>query len=140
MKLDESDYENIFLRVRDKLYIQFIAICAVIFGIVGFTTWHSVKTRIDGKIESAVNEYIQSKEFKEVVIKSSQEKLAELDRHANQIENLLSRQQLKIAQQSEIPIIIDEKGLTLVNKNGQQFHIEMGNAKSGEDSHFQNTL
>jgi hypothetical protein len=131
MKLDQSDYENIFLRVRDKLLIQVFAIFSILFAVIGIATWTAVKARVEKITELAVNNYVQSDEFKKHVVVSYQEKLTRLETQTAEITKVLSEQQKKAAQLSEIPILIDQDGLTLINKNGHQFRIEMGSAISG---------
>ncbi len=131
MKLDQDDYENIFLRVRERLFFQIFAFFTLLFSIIGITTWFSAKTKIEKITESAVNKYVQSDEFKKTVVASYQEKLARLESQTAEITKTISDQQQRAAQLSEIPILIDQNGLTLVNKTGQQFRIEMGSANSG---------
>lgn len=131
MKLDQADYENIFLRVRERLLVQLIAVFSVLFAVIGVTTWVAAKAKVDEITEVAVNKYVQSDEFKRNIVTAYQEKLARLEIQADDIAKLVSEHQQMAAKLSEIPIVIDSSGLTLVNKSGNQFRIEMGVASSG---------
>lgn len=131
MKLDESDYENIFLRVRGRLALQLVLVFSTILAAIGVTTYYSAKKTIERKTESAVIKYVQSEEFKKDVISSYQEKLTRLDNQTAEIAKLLSEQQRIASHLSEIPIVIDKNGLTLINKSGHKFRIEMGDAEDG---------
>ena len=136
MKLDQADYENIFLRVRERLLVQLIATFSVLIAVIGVTTWVAAKAKIDEITETTVNRYVQSDEFKRNIVTAYHEKLARLEIQANDIAKAVSEHQQKAAQLSEIPIVIDPSGLTLVNKNGDQFRIEMGAASSGAKVQF----
>lgn len=131
MKLDQTDYDNIFFRIRERLLGQFFAITAVVIAIFGVTTWFSAKAKIDEITEVAVNKYVQSDEFQRNVVLTYQEKLARFESQTKEISKLLTEQQYKAAQLSEIPILIDSSGITLINSHGQQFRLEMGVANSG---------
>ena len=131
MKLDQADYENIFLRVRERLLVQLIAIFSILFAIIGVSTWLSARAKIDEITEAAVNKYVQSDEFRKNIVMAYQEKLARLESQTTEIAKLISEQQQKAAQLPELPVVIDSSGLTLVNKHGHQFRIGMGTARSG---------
>lgn len=131
MKLDQADYENIFLRVRERLLLQVIAILMVLLAAAGVTTWLTAKAKISEITEAAVNQYVQSDEFKKNVVLAYQEKLVRLEIQATDVAKLISEQQEKAAKLSEVPIVIDTSGLTLTNKSGHQFRIEMGTASTG---------
>ncbi len=132
VKLDQDDYENIFLRVRERLLIHLFAAVSVFFAIIGASSWVSAKAKIDELTEVAVNNYIQSDEFRRNVILAYQEKLGRLEARSLDVSKMLAEQQYKIAQLSELPVLIDSNGLSLINKEGHMFRIEMGSAKSGE--------
>jgi hypothetical protein len=132
LKLDQADYENIFLRVREKLLIHIFAIFSFLLAIIGISTWFVAKTKIETITENAVNNYVRSENFKKTIVNSYQQKLAWLDERTNELEKSLSKKQIDALQLSEIPIIIGENNLSIVNKAGEVFSIEMGKATSGE--------
>ncbi len=139
MKLDESDYENIFLRVRGRLIKQ---IAAALFGVLAFfgiSTWYVVRERISSITESAVHKYIESEKFKKEVAATYDEKLTQLQKRTLHLSQVIADQERHAAQLSQAPVIIDDTGLVITNKDGERFHVETGTAKTGSEITFKNS-
>ncbi len=79
MKLDESDYTNIFLRVREKLLAHLAAPLAALLALFGITSWYVAKQKIDSITEAAVNKYVQSDAFQKKVVAAYNQKLSQLE-------------------------------------------------------------
>lgn len=138
MKLDESDYLNIFLRVREKLLTYLVAILATFFAIFGITSWYVAKQRIDSITEAAVNKYVQSDAFQRKVASAYNEKLSHLEKRTSEMSKVIDDQERLAANLSAAPVLIDDNGLIITNKTGEKFIIEMGNAQNGSKITFKN--
>lgn len=138
MKLDESDYENIFLRVRGRL-IKHIA--AILFGslaLFGISSLYVARERIGSITESTVHKYIESEKFKKEVAAAYDEKLSQLQKRTLHLSQVIADQEKRAAQLSQAPVIIDDTGLVITNKDGEKFHVETGTAKDGSKITFKN--
>ena len=71
MKLDEADYTNIYLRIKEKLDDNIKKYFIIGFSIIGATSataLYSFYNTANNKIERAINEYVKSTNFKQTVI------------------------------------------------------------------------
>lgn len=134
MKLDSEDYENIYLRVREKLW-QF---WASLLGVLGFAGLVVAYVSISAATEKAVNRYIQTDAFKQNVVQSATAKLTDLKQRTDAIESSLNTSEKRIAGLAKLPIAIGENGIALMDQTGKKFFIESGTVKDGESVKFQN--
>jgi hypothetical protein len=81
--------------------------------------------------------YVSSEEFSDTVVASYRESIAVLDGQLADLSEAISEQRAVAASLSQIPVIIGSDGLTVFSRDGSQFRIEMGVAKSGDKVVFQ---
>lgn len=136
MKLDDSDYENIFFRIREKLLIHLIAVIALLLAIAGYSTWIAAKTEIVQITSSSVDKYVQSKEFKDTVISEYQGRLSALEKRSEALTAEIEKKEIAIAKMSSIPIQVDGSDLVVTSPSGKTYKIQTGFSKSGESVLF----
>ncbi len=136
MKLDDSDYENIFLRVREKLFVQMALTIGLIVAIAGWTSWKAVEAKIAKTTSAFVDKHVQSKEFQAAVVFEYQARLADLEKRSAVLSDEIQRKEIAVASLSSIPIKIDGSNIELMNATGRSFKILTGVVKSGDDVRF----
>ncbi len=134
MKLDSEDYENIYLRVREKLWLFWVTFLGLLGGVSLSVTYVSMSAAT----EKAVNWYIQTDTFKQNVVQSATAKLTDLKQKTDAIESSLNTSEKRIAGLAKLPIAIGENGIALMDQTGKKFFIESGTVKDGEAIKFQN--
>jgi len=135
MKLDGEDYENIYLRVRGKMWKQVAAAIAFVgLGVAG-AGWLYI-----GKLsEKAINLYVQSDAFKDGVRADAIARLSELEARSKELDRQISQQELALGVLARLPIEASPNSLNVVDTLGQKFSIEMGTVEEDEPVLFRNT-
>lgn len=133
MKLDAEDYENIYLRVREKLWLFW----AGLFGILGGTGLFIAYISIGSATEAAVNKYVQTEQFAKSIAENTESRLARLEAREKELNGLLAAAEKRVGTLAKLPIAISEHGVTLADANGEKFHIETGHARRGKAVEFQ---
>lgn len=135
MKLDSEDYENIYLRVRGKMWKQVAAAIAFVgLGVAG-AGWLYI-----GKLsEKAINLYVESEVFKEGVRADAMARLSELETRSKELDRQISEQELALGVMARLPIAASANNLNLIDTAGRKFSIEMGTVEEGEPAVFKNT-
>lgn len=136
MKLDSEDYENIYLRIREKLWLFWASLIAM-FGGVGILVLYF---SMSAATEKAVNKYIQTEAFRQSVVQATAAKATELQQRTDAIEASLSVSEKRAATLAKLPIAIGENGLAVIDQSGKKFFIESGTVKDGESVKFQNAF
>lgn len=139
MKLDETDYQNIFLRVREKLVIQLFFLISALAVTAGLVTWLAAKEKIEDVTEAAVTNYVNSEQFADNIMTSYRESVASLDAQLAELSAVISQQQIVASQLSQSPVLQGSTGLTFIGQDGSHFRIEIGTASSGDKVVFQST-
>lgn len=136
MKLDSEDYENIYLRVREKLWLFWASLIAL-FGGAGLVVLYF---SMSAATEKAVNKYIQTEKFQTNVVQATAAKATELKQRTDAIEASLNTSERRVASLAKLPISIGENGITLMDQSGKKFFIESGTVKDGESIKFQSAF
>lgn len=136
MKLDSEDYENIYLRVREKLWLFWASLFALFGGTGLIVLYLSMSTAT----EKAVNNYIKTEAFQKNVIQAIAAKATELARRADEIEASLNTSEKRVASLANLPIAIGENGVALMDQSGKKFFVESGTVRDGESVKFQNAF
>jgi len=136
MKLDSEDYENIYLRIREKLWLFWASLIALFSGVGLVVLYFS----LSAATEKAVNKYIQTETFQKNVIQATAAKATELKQRTDAIEASLNTSEKRAASLAKLPISIGENGIALVDQSGKKFFIESGTVKDGESVKFQNAF
>jgi len=136
MKLDSEDYENIYLRIREKLWLFWASLFALFGGAGLIVLYFSMSSAT----EKAVNKYIQTEVFKQSVIQATAAKATELTQRTEAIEARLSTSEKRVASLAKLPISIEENGLAVIDPTGKKFFLESGVAKDGEAVKFHNAF
>lgn len=136
MKLDSEDYENIYLRIREKLWLFW----AYLFLVLGGGALVVLYFSISAATEKAVNNYIQTETFQKDVIQTIEAKASELKQRTDAIEASLNTSEKRVASLAKLPIDIGENGIALMDQSGKKFFVESGVVKDGESVKFQNAF
>lgn len=132
MKLDTEDYENIYLRVRGKMWRQAIALLTF-FGLgVAGAGW----LLLSSAAKSAINHYVQSDLFKDGVRAEALSRIEQLDQRSSAISQLLSQQEKAIGNLANLPISAGPNGLSIVDPRGNTFNLATGEVAEGESVTF----
>lgn len=124
MKLDTEDYENIYLRIRGRLWKA--AIGAVLSGLalLGITSWLALNNQLD----KAISAYVASEGFKQAVVASATQRLAAIEQQSVLIQQQLQKQELRAGDIANLPVTATVSSLAVVDRSGQRFYIETGTA------------
>lgn len=140
-QLSGDDYENIWLRVKDRAKGTF---WAAFFGALTLTTafggvgGYELAKRA---LESEVERYAKSNEFKKGLTEYTREQIPELQREltaleykAQTLDGIIKSHQLKIAALQRPPIEVDLLGARWTAPDGRSLRIQTGQAhlKSGQ--------
>jgi len=136
MKLDSEDYENIYLRIREKLWLFWASLLALFGGTGLVVLYFSMSTAT----EKAVNKYIQTETFQKNVIQATAAKANELQKRTDAIEASLNTSEKRVASIAKLPIAIGENGIALMDQSGKKFFVESGAVRDGESVTFQNAF
>jgi hypothetical protein len=136
MKLDSEDYENIYLRIRGKLWLFW----AAVFGALGGTGLVVGYFSISSAIEVAVNKYLQTEQFAQSIAKDTESRLARLEERERELARLLAIAEKRAGTVASLPIAITDGGVTLVGSDGAKFHVETGSTKRGEPVLFKSAF
>lgn len=136
MMLDSEDYENIYLRIREKLWLFW----AYLFLVLGGGALVVLYFSISAATEKAVNNYIQTETFQKDVIQTIEAKASELKQRTDAIEASLNTSEKRVASLAKLPIDIGENGIALMDQSGKKFFVESGVVKDGESVKFQNAF
>ena len=128
-KLDSTDYENIYLQVRNRGGKWLLAILAFL-GIASFYgSYQAVKRGVD--------KYINTESFKSEVLSSTLSRLTAIDEKIVQTEKSARDIQKHIGAISDLPLTVTKNGFVVVDKSGETLYVETGTVKSGDAVVFQ---
>lgn len=127
IKLDSEDYENIYLRVREKLIFFFLGI----FGALGGTGLLVAYLSISGATEKAVQKYVQTPEFKTSVLGLANARMESLEKRASSVVQSISEAEKRVVALTDAPISVTASGFSLLSKEGARFGMEVGEVQSG---------
>ena len=146
VKLDESDYINIYSRVRDRLIFWIIGIIVSVAAILSISSYYAAQSSIQKFTENQVKKFIQSKDFQENVVTELRTNLQELEdrssameKQVSMLERLISDKEVKIAELSEFPIVISDSKVKITNPNSDRLLIQSGSALQGTVIKFEET-
>lgn len=132
MELKAEDYENIWLRLKEKFW-KWIAFWFTFLAIViGFGAFNLA----NNLLESYVREYVKTAEFKEQVGKAILNNVPELKQALDQAKNDVSKLLENIEALKNAPFAISENMLTIVGDKGNIIKVEFGNAVTGKSIKF----
>lgn len=127
MKLDAEDYENIYLRVRGRLWRQALALTAVLGISVGGAGWFFVERAAKKSIDA----YVQTDVFKSSLMFAAMERMEGLERRADVLGKEVSEHEKRVGQLANLPVSAGPRGLSVVDANGGKFLLETGEVKAG---------
>lgn len=127
-KLDAIDYENIYLQTRNRISKWLVAI----LGTIGVVTIFSAYRFINRSIEAGVATYIKSDDFQKKIVDAAMTRFDKLEDRTIALNKEIVEISKRAAIAGNLPIGIDKNGLTLTSKDGTNFHIETGEAISGD--------
>ena len=134
-KLLEEDYENIWLRIKDKtrkqVYLVYGAMAAVI-ALVGFIFISNLYTHSKELISRSIKEYVKGESFKQQMNETFRDQFKVVDDKLKLINDGLS----KLDIYKSAPLSITDHGFTLVDHKGNYVIVEYGTGKTKFKSQF----
>ena len=136
VKLDSEDYENIYLRIREKLWL-FWAGLFTFFGGAGLLIAY---ISIGSATEAAVKQYVGTAGFAKSISDTTSSRLADLDARTMNLTDALTSLEKRAASTKTLPLSVSDHGISIVGVDGVRFNIESGSAKGGELIRFQSAF
>jgi hypothetical protein len=136
MKLDAEDYENIYLRVRGKLWGQAFALAALLGISVGGAGWIFVERAAKKSIDA----YVQTELFKTAVLSAALGRIEGLEQKANDLSKSVARQEKLVGNLANLPLSAGPEGLSVMDAAGNKFFLEVGEVKAGGSVKFKNVF
>ncbi len=133
-KLTTEDYENIYLRIKEKTKWSTIRWTTFIFGLTAFAVYFGVGQFMKDKAQSEISNLVKSKEFKEALLDSLNSRMVSVDAHYKEIIGRLSRyEKLRSA-----PYSSGSNWFSFAETNGTQLIVEYGEGRPDEEIEFKN--
>lgn len=127
-KLDSTDFENIYLQVRNRGWKWFLGIASA-FGvgtIIG--AWQIM----DNYASKGVDAYIKTESFQHGVMNAATSRLDSLDARTEKAEKALSENEKRAGVLGNLPLAVRNHGFVLTDREGRNFQFETGTAHSGQ--------
>lgn len=134
-KLDSEDYENIYLRLQQRIWRVVLGMFGAT-SIIAFITFFSV---IDSNAEKQIKKTVESKDFQQILISTSMSRLTELEERLARTEAALKQATQQAAKLAELPISIDRNSITFTDNTGEAIQIVFGFTRIGKTT-FQNSF
>jgi hypothetical protein len=140
-QLNGEDYENIWLRIKDRYWKRIFASLALSATLGGLGGYAVAERFMDRAVKDAVKEYAQTEEFKTKIAQATREQVPSLQsamialeqRETQLGQNLAARQQTIAAMESGL-VKITEHSIVLTTTDGQKLHIEYGRTAANQMS------
>lgn len=130
-KLNEADFENIWLRVKDRSFKLLLA-GSVAIGLGGFGAgYYMAKHAVDSQVERFLSNYMKGETFKAQVSSSLITGTSELQAERLAAEKTLKELNLRAASLEHPGVTISDKEISLTSADGRSFHIERGTLMHG---------
>lgn len=122
MELKAEDYENIWLRLKEKFW-KWVAFWFILFAAVfGYSAFNLAKNTLG----SYVREYAKTSEFKEQVGKAVLNNIPEMKLSLEQAKNDVSKLLENLEALKHAPFTISENMFTIVGGKGNIIKVEFG--------------
>lgn len=125
-KLTEADYENIWLRIKDRSLKLVLGMVGAV-GIGGFAAgyqWANMK--LDDHVEKHLAQYLKGDTFKDLVGKALVTGTGELRAERLGAEKTLRDLQERAAALKDIGVLVQDNQLSVTGPDGKAFRIERG--------------
>jgi hypothetical protein len=127
-KLDSTDYENIYLQVRNRGWRWFAAVAAFF----GAATVIGAISTVYISASRSVDRYVNTETFKSQVVSTALSRIANLDERLSNAERRVLDVEKHVGAVGNLPLSVTGHGLMMTDKNGNTFYVETGTAKSGD--------
>jgi hypothetical protein len=128
-KLTSEDYENIWLRIKDKNRTQIFmtyTVAAAVVTIIAFLFISNLYTYTKELVSHSIGEYIKSDNFKQQINATFQDQFKIVDKKLKIIDDGLEKLEIY----KSAPINVYEHGFTLVDHEGHYVIVEYGSGSS----------
>lgn len=132
MKLDSEDYENIYLRVREKLWLFWAGMFTVLGGVGLIMAYITINTAA----KDIVERYMRSEGFEKALAEQTSKKIADLEAREMKLQASLAKLERRASVAQNLPISVTDNGLTVLSADGRKFFIETGVARGGTTVQF----
>lgn len=130
-KLTEADFENIWLRVKDRALKLVVAAIAAI-GVGGFAAgYYWARLAVDSQMERFLSGYVKGEAFKAQVSSALVTGTSELRDERLAAEKTLKELQRRAVNLDRPGISITDQAVSLTAADGRSFRVERGTLRSG---------
>jgi hypothetical protein len=126
-KLDSTDYENIYLQVRNRGWKWFLSVAAFF----GAATIIGAISTVYVSASRSVDRYVNTESFKTQVMSTALTRLTHVDDQLKKAEQGVREVEKQIGAVGNLPLTATEHGFMMTDKNGNSFYVEIGTAQSG---------
>jgi hypothetical protein len=127
-KLDSTDFENIYLQVRNRGWKWFLGIASALGVGTAIGTWQLM----DNYASKGVDAYIKTERFQHGVMNAAMSRLDSLDIRTEKAEKALSENEKRAGVLGNLPLAVRDHGFVLTDREGRNFQFETGTAHSGQ--------
>lgn len=125
-KLTEADFENIWLRVKDRGFKLVIALVSAV-GLGGFAAGYQwAKTTLDTHVEQHLEQYLKGDSFKRLVGNALVTGTDELRSERVAAEKFIHELQQRAVVLKDSGILVEDNSISLSGPNGRPFRLERG--------------
>ena len=125
--LTTEDYENIWLRSKDKLRMLFLSYLAMFSVLAALGAW----LLIEKTASAAVNGYIETDRFRTEIVAMYRGNIDELTRRIDDAQKAINIIELDAKALTTIPYAVHENGFSLTAPEGDSIYVEFGHYKGG---------
>lgn len=134
MKLDAEDYENIYLRIRGKLWKQAVAAVTLLGLAIGGVGW----IYVERAAQKSIDAYVTTENFKAKVLLVALSRIDGLEQRTMALQGTLDAREKSIALKTNLPLISGPNGFSVLDPNGGRFSVEVGQIEGAGDVKFAN--
>jgi hypothetical protein len=132
VELNSEDYENIWLRLKDKFWKHVVFWFSAIMIIIGISAYQLAKS----SIKEHVRDFAKTEEFKIQVEKAVIGNIPYLEKRIESAKGDISILLSKLEVISKAPFSVDNNQFTLVGEKGQIVKVEFGQGGTSETIKF----
>ncbi len=130
-KLNEADFENIWLRVKDRS-VKLVLAAVTAIGATGFGAgYYLARHAVDSQVERFLSDYMKGEAFKGQVSSALITGTSELRSERLAAEATLKELQRRAASLDHPGISITDQSVSLTSADGRSFRLERGTLQRG---------
>ena len=147
VKLSQEDYENIWLRIKEKHKYWIFGWVSFIIAILTLILVFGINSYIKNKVDSEIQTLINSESFRKDIVVTLQEKLTNSNKNYSELLNKsqslysdIVNQIKRLESLKNIPIKCYDFGFEIVDTEGKTMKVEIGHGMSKAPAYFKSTF